>query len=232
MFVMAGDWIKMRTNLDTNPRVVEIAEILDLDELYVVGMLWKVWSWADSHSIDGNAIRVTCVTLDKYTCNGFADALRKVGWLEGRDKSLSFPRFAEHNGQTAKKRAETKDRVAKSRNAKRVTGVTQNVLPEKRREEKRRVIPPPLACESFEKDWERWLAFSESVTGNRLDPIQADAILMALARAGPEKACRDIAFTIERGVGHRILDSDNDFDKRGKGGNSKRKEVVYDFDAD
>jgi hypothetical protein len=136
---MAGDWIKMRTNLDGDPRVIELAAALNIPELHVVGCLWKLWAWANDHSIDGNAIRVTHVTLDRYTSvPGFADALRNVGWLEGRDTALTFPRFAEHNGQTAKKRAETKERVAKSRNAKRVTCVTQNVLPEKRREEKRR----------------------------------------------------------------------------------------------
>lgn len=134
---MAGDWIKMRSNLDGDWRVIAIAAELGVPELHVVGCLWKVWSWADQHFLDGNAIRVTDVTLDRFTSlTGFSAALRKVGWLEGRDSALTFPRFAEHNGQTAKKRCETAIRVAKSRNAKRVTDVTQKVLPEKRREEK------------------------------------------------------------------------------------------------
>ncbi len=145
---MAGDWIKMRTNLDTDPRVIEMAASLKVSEMEIIGCLWKVWSWADSHSIDGNAIRVTGVTLDRFTgLNGFAEALRNVGWLEGRDNALTFPRFAEHNGQTAKKRAETNKRVKKHRNAKAVTSVTQNALPEKRREEKNKT-PPPTPSES------------------------------------------------------------------------------------
>lgn len=136
---MAGDWIKMATTLDTNPHVLEMVDLLEREVLHVIGMLWKVWSWADAHSLDGNALRVTDVTLDRFTnCPGFADALRKVGWLEGRDRALSFPRFAEHNGQTAKNRALCKDRVTKNRNALRVTDVTQEPLPEKRREEKRK----------------------------------------------------------------------------------------------
>jgi hypothetical protein len=134
---MAGDWIKMRSNLDTDPRVIEMAVALSTSELHVVGMLWKVWSWADSHTLDGNAIRVTDVTLDRFTgCTGFAEMLRKVGWLDGSDNVITFPRFTEHNGKTAKKRAETKERVQKHRNVKRVTDVTQLALPEKRREEK------------------------------------------------------------------------------------------------
>jgi hypothetical protein len=55
--------------------------------------------------------------LDRITTTpGFAEAMRKVGWLEGRDNALSFPRFDRHNGQTAKNRALTKERVAKTRN--------------------------------------------------------------------------------------------------------------------
>lgn len=137
---MAGDWIKMRTNLDTDPRVIQIAFRLDIPELQVVGCLWKLWAWADAHTLDGNAVSVTDVTLDRFTCvTGFAQALREVGWLEGENGALSFPRFAEHNGKTAKKRATTRDRVNRSRqncNADSVTDVTHQALTEKRREEK------------------------------------------------------------------------------------------------
>ena len=141
---MAGDWIKMRTNLDTDPRVIEIAVGLDVPELHVVGCLWKLWAWADQHTLDGNNICVTRVTLDRFTgLPGFAEMLRKVGWLAGRDGALTFPRFAEHNGQTAKKRAETTERVRKHRNTKSVTDVTRKALPEKRREDKNKEPPSP-----------------------------------------------------------------------------------------
>lgn len=140
---MAGDWIKMRTNLDTDPRVIELAAILNMTELHVIGCLWRLWSWADEHSEDGNALRVTYVTLDRFTCvTGFAHALKKVGWLDGEEGNLCFPNFTDHNGQTAKKRAETNKRVAKHRNANRVTNVTQKALPEKRREEKKKPQTP------------------------------------------------------------------------------------------
>lgn len=134
---MAADWIKMRNNLDTDPRIIAMAAELSVSELHVVGMLWKVWSWADQHTFDGNAIRVTDVTLNRFTsCAGFAHALRNVGWLTGEDGSLCFPRFAEHNGLTAKKRAETAERVRNHRktcNANSVTDVTQNALPDETR---------------------------------------------------------------------------------------------------
>ena len=132
----------MRSNLDSDPDVIAIGVRLNLDELAVVGRLWKVWSWADQHTTDGNAVRVTEVTLDRFAnCSGFAAAMREVGWLEGRDGALTFPRFDRHNGQTAKNRALTAQRVAKRRNAESVTNVTPPSLPEERRVEKNRRIP-------------------------------------------------------------------------------------------
>jgi hypothetical protein len=132
---MAGDWIKMRCNLDTDPAVFQMAAALDMDELAVVGRLWKVWTWADQHVADCHAISVTCSVLDRITTTpGFAEAMRKVGWLEGRDGALSFPRFDRHNGQTAKNRALATNRQAKKRH----DDVTLSSLHERdqRREEK------------------------------------------------------------------------------------------------
>lgn len=133
-------WIKVRTNLDTDPRVIAIASDLATTELHVVGMLWKLWSWADSHSVDGNAMSVTDVTLDRFvSVTGFAKSLRKIGWLTGESGSLTFTNFSEHNGITAKKRAETARRVTKHRNA----SVTQKALPDKTRQDKTRQFPVP-----------------------------------------------------------------------------------------
>ncbi len=146
---MGGDWIKMRVNLDTDPAVFEMAAELGQDELSVVGRLWKIWSWADQHCVDGNAVGVTGVTLDRIVgVTGFAAALRKVGWLQGEEGMLVFPHFERHNGQTAKKRGLTAARVAKFRNARGVT----DALSEKRRVEKNKTpSPAAVAVDLVEK---------------------------------------------------------------------------------
>ena len=146
---MAGDWIKMRVNLDLDPSVIMMASALGTDELCIVGRLWKVWSWADQHTADGNAVRVTHSFIDRITnCPGFAKAMRDTGWLEGRDGALTFPRFSRHNGQPAKARALGKDRVEKHRNAASVTPA----LPEKRRVEKRKSPPTPQGVEGVAEE--------------------------------------------------------------------------------
>jgi 5-methylcytosine-specific restriction endonuclease McrA len=113
---MAGDWIKMRCNLDTDPAVFQMAAALQMDELAVVGRLWKVWAWADQHTKDGSDIALGASAIDKLVaCEGFAKAMRQVHWLNGEDGALSLPRFDRHNGETAKVRGTSAHRVAKHR---------------------------------------------------------------------------------------------------------------------
>jgi len=149
---MAGDWIKMRCNLDTDPAVFQIAAQLGLDELSVVGRLWKVWAWADQHVSDCHATGVTDVTLDRIsTTPGFAAAMRRVGWITGESDSPTLPRFDRHNGQSAKTRALATERQSRKRHA----NVTPESRPERdqRREEKSNTpIVPASGDESAEED--------------------------------------------------------------------------------
>jgi hypothetical protein len=139
---MAGDWIKIETTIHDKPEVWAIAAALQIDSDAVVGKLAKVWIWFDKHTSTGNANSVTSsvakALLDHSVgVSGFCNAMVEVGWMQDDGVSLSLPKFERHNGQTAKTRAETNKRVAKHRNAKSVTDVTPEPLPEKRREEKR-----------------------------------------------------------------------------------------------
>src|SRR5205085_2853375 len=113
----ALSWIKMRHNLDTDPDVIALAARLDSDVFLVIGRLWKFWTWADQHSEDGK-IRASDELIDRLvSLPGFCKSLRKIGWLSGRGKTLTLPNFDRHNSQSAKTRALTASRVAKSRNA-------------------------------------------------------------------------------------------------------------------
>ena len=127
---ITSPWIKMRTDLRDDPKVVAIAEELGLDQYAVVGRLHAFWAWADRYTADGNALSVTSAFVDQYlSALGFASALRKVGWLAGQEGDLSVPNFEKHNGQSAKRRLLTAQRAkrfraADERNALSVTKVT------------------------------------------------------------------------------------------------------------
>jgi hypothetical protein len=115
---MAGDWIKMRADLQTHPKVVRIASALNADRLRAVGGLHAVWCLFDAHSIDGSLEGYTPEALDSLIgCPGFAHAMTAVGWLEVSDGSLALPRFDEHNGRSAKRRATETERKREARKA-------------------------------------------------------------------------------------------------------------------
>jgi hypothetical protein len=130
---VAGDWIKVEHTLPDKEEVDLIANRLKIDHDAVVGKLIRIWVWADQHTVNGNAVRVTEAFLNRLTnCPGFAESLLEVGWLARRNGRLSLPNFDRHNGQTAKSRALGGERVKRLRNGSSVT----KALPEKRREEK------------------------------------------------------------------------------------------------
>lgn len=175
---MAGDWIKMRSDLHTHPKVVRISSALKADRLRVVGGLHAVWCLFDMHSEDGMLSGYTTDTVDELIgFPGFARALCAVNWLAEEGDGLSMPEFDEHNGQSAKRRATETKRKRKEREedeAESVRNLSASDADKKRsREEKRReeittslrsVVAAPRATrkcpESFEvtEDLQTWAA--------------------------------------------------------------------------
>lgn len=138
---MAGDWIKMRSGLQTHPKVVRIMSALKADRLRVIGGLHAVWCLFDEHSTDGTLEGYTTEAIDSLIgWPGFSEAMESVGWLEDSGESLCTPRFDEHNGQSAKRRAQESERKRIARNATEQSAQNADKLrtrEEKRREEKK-----------------------------------------------------------------------------------------------
>jgi hypothetical protein len=132
---VAGDWIKLRTELQDDPEVMRLSAMLKLDRFSVMGRLAVLWGWADKHTTDGRAPVTLELLDDLISFKGFSDAMVVVGWLEVDDKGIRFPKFARHNGESAKKRALTARRVQRHKQRKDNAALTQAALP---REEKRR----------------------------------------------------------------------------------------------
>ena len=154
-------WIKMRSNLQTNPKVAMLAARLKVTVWSAVGALHAVWSLADQHTEDGT-LRMNAACLDRLTgIRGIAAAMVSVGWLVENGDTLLIPGFDEHQSHSAKARAVDQGRKARGRNAdtrpssvrvlsescpSSVREVSENghgdsgvfLVPDKRREEKRR----------------------------------------------------------------------------------------------
>jgi len=144
----------MRVDLQSHPKVVRILSAMrpqdvqtKTDKFRVIGGLHAVWAVFDAHCEDGVLNGYTPDALDHIIgWDGFSSALISVGWLVENDgSSLEMPEFSEHNGQSAKRRAEDQKRKRDSRDcpqsvrkvsAKQVDEKQTESGLEKRREEK------------------------------------------------------------------------------------------------
>jgi hypothetical protein len=134
---MAGDWIKMRSDLFTHPKVVRISSALKADTLRTVGGLMSVWCLFDAHSVNGIMEGYSSETLDDHLrwC-GFSCAMISVEWLVEDSGVLMLPRFDTHNGQSAKRRAQDADRKKVVRKTSASEADKMRTREEKRREDK------------------------------------------------------------------------------------------------
>lgn len=161
----SDDWIKVRKALFTCPQIVRILSALNSDRLRVIGGLVFVWSLFDTHSEDGFLRGYTPAALDDLLqWSGFCRAMELVGWIEIHPDSLSVPRFGEHMGKSAKRRAEDTKRKRKSR-PQNVRKMSATDADEKRTRERERdisitdvidITPTALLAEvdpQVAKDW-------------------------------------------------------------------------------
>jgi hypothetical protein len=114
---MAGDWIKMRSELQSHPKVVRILSATESDKFRVIGGLHAVWSVFDTHSTTGELFGYTPDSMDHVIgWPGFSAAMLAVKWLlfDG-DQTLTLPEFDEHNSKGAKRRAEDQKRKRNDR---------------------------------------------------------------------------------------------------------------------
>jgi len=213
-------WIKMNTGLLENPRVEAIADATGLDTYATAGRLLKLWVWVDANSEDGVGVMTTDERIDKRVeCDGFAAAMRLVGWLSGDAHSVTFVRFTEHNGATAKRRAQSAQRNAKYRengDSEQISQciesgdapVTLGASPreEKRREEKSKYqdksaatasgfdwesdCPPSLKTPEAAAAFARWQAYRREAKLGKWKPV---TIRAALAKFEPHGAPAFIA---------------------------------------
>lgn len=139
-------WIKLRTDLWDDPRVVRLSCALCAQRATVVGALVRLWSLGDTYTTDGLLAGYNATTLDiAVGIDGFAAAAEEIGWLAIGDQGLEIPRFSEHNGASAKRRAGHSKRVSEQRKvcAERAPAKRTRCAPEEEEEEDINTPLPP-----------------------------------------------------------------------------------------
>lgn len=135
---MAGEWLKFEKATLDKPEVLAVAAALGWDADMAIGKFVRMWSWFDTHTVDGDARGVTPALLDSILrVTGFVSEVQKVGWLEVHEWGIRLPKFDVHCGETAKKRALGAKRNATYR-ASNAKGDAHSVTNASPREEKKR----------------------------------------------------------------------------------------------
>lgn len=166
---MAGDWIKMRMNLRTHPKVVRIASALNADRFRVIGALHAVWCLADEHTEDGDLPGYSLGALDdSIGWPGFAAAMADVEWLTATAKGLLLPRFYEHNGASAKRRAMEAERKRRDREASAGDADKKRTREREREEVKKEQAPRPSGSAAQPSGGK-----AKAPAGSRIDPGMA-----------------------------------------------------------
>jgi hypothetical protein len=157
----------MRADLHDDPAVFRLASMLRIDKYAVIGRLHTFWSWADRHSVDGFVDGAASTYVDEIVrCEGFAESLAKVGWLEIIDEGIRIPKFDRHNGDSAKQRAQKNERQARWRVKKDadvdgdvdgsvdgIASTSTSTREEKRREEKKEPKADTQRATRLPADW-------------------------------------------------------------------------------
>lgn len=128
---MATPWIKIEHTTPDKPEIDTISDALGIDPDHVLGILTRLWIWADQQTRDGNVASVTKNAIDRRAkIDGFADAMVHAGWLACNPSGLTFVNFAKQNGQSTKQRALTAKRVEKHKSKTNGDSVSESLLEE------------------------------------------------------------------------------------------------------
>lgn len=204
--VGAKPWIKVRTDLWDDPRVSALCEKLKTTEATVIGGLVRLWSIADSHSVNGELPGMTGDTLDrKAGIPAFANALVDIGWLVVGDGQITIPDFSIHNGQSAKSRAQAalrqkncRARAAESDREAQPNDVTPpsrkprdaNVTRvEKSRADKKKPPPPQTTANDMSADAD-WLAVEADFSILGLADVSGTTTLAQARGYSPQQVAR------------------------------------------
>jgi hypothetical protein len=141
----------MRAELLTSPKVVRMASALKTDRFKTIGGLLAVWCLFDAHSEDGRLDGYTPGALDQSIgWRGFAQAMQSVDWLQVDSGGLFVPRFDEHNGQSAKRRAQEAERKRTQRGQASASGADKK-RDQRREEKEKRTTSEPIGSAAAPK---------------------------------------------------------------------------------
>lgn len=127
-----ANWIKVRHELVRSPKLWHMARVMKSANKHTalgVAVAWLVW--LDEQTQDGNTGMSKSEVDDLLGAKGAADALVYIGWAGvSEDGTVVALDFDKHNGESAKSRADTAQRVAKSKKKRKSNAVCDTLVTE------------------------------------------------------------------------------------------------------
>lgn len=110
------NWMKVQKTTPDKPEILLIANALDKPQAEAFLAFFRLWTYFDDHTEEGEMPFFGFPFLDKQAgLPGFAQACTEVGWLVVSGKTLYISNWDRHNSQSAKRRALDAERKAKAR---------------------------------------------------------------------------------------------------------------------
>ena len=244
-----GAWIKMRTNLADCPKIASMAERLEQPDALVIGGCFLVWAMADKHSVDGRLELSASALNRKIGIPRFAEQMAAVKWLDIGEGFVTVVRFSEHNGQSAKQRAQDASRAAKYRETKprhdpvtpeRDASVTQSKRKSKSKKNSLSapgddvVIPEAMQRDDVLEAAAFWFQHLDVVAPDKVplsNSPQMQAFWNDAARHGPDKFIRQVEHCTARGW-KNLREVDEPKKGNGNHGYKSRAQAREDANAD
>lgn len=109
-------WIKIEKGTPEKPAIRHVARTCGCSMDSAFAAFFRLWCWFDDTTADGDLPLVTREDCDAQAgLPGIAQALVEAKWLEFHAEGCTVLGWEQHNGASAKKRAQTAKRVARHR---------------------------------------------------------------------------------------------------------------------
>lgn len=208
---MAEDWIKLRTMLRRDGRVRNLSRALSTNVTHVFGALATLWSIADELADeDGTIFGYTASDINaEVGIVGFCEVLPRE-WIDLSGDWVKLPDYQEHNGSTAKKRAQDQKRQRRRREKVEISSRANSTKSVTREEESRgenispigdkaQTPPPPLNCLEFIAKWAEYEDYRRANRMRKLKPVSVIKQWGEMSQWGLAASLAAIDRTISKG---------------------------------
>lgn len=126
-------WIEVHQSLISHKKTILLADLLNVEEVHVVGHLVSFWLWCLDNAQDGSLDDITPRMIARAAqwrgdTDEFMDALVKAGFVESTDDGLEIHDWFDYAGRLIKKKEDNAQRMRDARTKRKRATHVQSTL--------------------------------------------------------------------------------------------------------